>query len=225
MTVNGDTKREQIDMTIRLEVNISDLNGPSRLTVSSDDAGERFYDAWRRAWVAATGRTWEEQVGDQFDGEFVWQFEADGQPLFIHSEPNTTMGDMDAITEGGSVHLTLGWGLGGDDLILVISNVKQFVDAGLTIIGILTLVRQGRDVLDKRVFSRQRELFEDWRDTGAQSADLTYAVFARREWSMRDFCRTFGCSEDGASKLLLEMGYRAHRDPDTDVRTWRDPES
>lgn len=224
-------------MTTLVRIDLGDLKDmrprvavPDYLDVESDDPGERFYDAWRRAWLAQVGQAFEESIGydpTEFDPEgsfgFTFTVQDAGQLVYVHAEATAPIGAVSEFAGDQPGRLRVAWGLGGDEVLeLVLSGIVGLVNVGLTVTGLVAVLKDGRDALDRKLFGRERRLFEDWRDTGVTTMELRQAVFARRDWEIGPFCRVFGCSEDAASDLFKALGYEARRD-EFGHRTWHDP--
>lgn len=222
------TWREQFDVASLAGEIEDNVEMGSTLEVESDDSGELFYSAWSRSWLKEVGQTFEKSIGyvpSEHDPEsarkFWWRVATDSGSMYFTSEPDATVGDFAAFTKDSPTRLKLAWGVGGD-LPAIFAGIKEIVNVGLTLAGLAALFVDGQQALDRRIYARQRRLFEDWRDGGGISADLRRAVLAEQHWDMQAFIRIFGCSTDAASRLLSQLEYEPRRD-DSARRTWHDP--
>lgn len=189
------------------------------LEVVSDDPDELFYNAWRRAWEAKVGCTWEESLG--YDPapnfEFVWSLASTGSEdvILVVSESDATVRDIAKFTDAAPGEMRLPWGLGGEMLSVGV-GIKALVSAGLTLRKVVGAIARGRDAVE---FAYERKLFEDYRDLGIIDMKLKQAILKEDRWDHARFCAAFGASDETARDLLLELNFKPERRDG--IRCWR----
>jgi hypothetical protein len=200
---------------------VQDLGDGRPLVVSSQNFTEPFNVAWRRSWDASRNQTWAQVTGfDTDDFQLNWFIEG-GLHKITGTGSSFTVSEMITFLDGDDAAvLELGWGLGADDPWMVLQSIGELMSVGLTVHGVISLARDGRDVFDASIYRADRRLFDDWRGSEALAPALEQSVRRFREWDDESFRRRFGASPDATSKLLRHLGYEATRSPESGRRVW-----
>ncbi|MDY0982684.1 hypothetical protein SOM10_02140 [Microbacterium sp. CFBP9023] len=101
-------------------------------------------------------------------------------------------------------------GRGGGGLM---DTLSEWVGAGLTVVGIWDLLRQGHGALGAALYRSQRAEARRWLIVGTHTQphlELTQWVKAHPSWAMTDVTRVFTLNVAEAATLLRASGYTPH---------------
>ncbi|MCB8046028.1 hypothetical protein JM654_23490 [Microbacterium oxydans] len=130
--------------------------------------------------------------------------------LFAGLDDRVSIRQMERFAEGS--HLLIdNAGRGGG----LLTSMWEFVQAGLTLAGIVGLLQQGNAVYASALYRRKRRAAREWLvgGDGSPSLELTQMVNEHDNYNLRDFEGMFDLGPADAARLLRESGLFKKRAP------------
>ncbi|MBE7955372.1 hypothetical protein ABTZ44_16395 [Microbacterium oxydans] len=132
-------------------------------------------------------------------------YDANGDlALFAGLDDRVSIRQMERFAEGS--HLLIdNAGRGGG----LLTSMWEFVQAGLTLAGIVGLLQQGNAVYASALYRRKRRAAREWLvgGDGSPSLELTQMVNEHDNYNLRDFEGMFDLGPADAARLLREVGF------------------
>lgn len=129
---------------------------------------------------------------------------------FAPIDRGVTMGQVDTFAGGEEIKVSR-VGRGGG----LMDTLSEWVGAGLTMVGIWDLLRQGRGAFAAALYRRQRAEARRWLIVGTHTQphlELMQWVKAHPGWAITDLTGVFALSIADAATLLRACGYTPYDD-------------